>query len=456
MARYWQATWDVSAFVSSHKADVFKCHATNGGYMDSPYTCAYSHGAKRGGTPLLALATEQGAVHVVNTTKRRDWDYEPQRTIFSPHQNGVFAVRWSPSDTLLATASGDQSARISSLDASVSSENRTLHVLRGHGSTVKCIAWDPLKDGSVLATGGRDGGICVWDLRAGEGRSRRGSVLDGAPEPGAIAPIIVIPGAHGLDEKPTKPNGRKGKLTPAAPQRSITSLVYSDDSSPYLVSSGSYDGILRKWDLRMPTVSKKKSTKASKAPPKPVCSSGIDPTTVQGTRRARGITSLAPGHGPTAGLLFALGNDSRIHTYSLPSLEPLSGYATPPATEDPWAYSHVNMQTNSFYVHLALSPCGRWLANGNATDGRIYLFDVGSTASVGRAVEFGYDAQNMQAVELRGQAGETGALDWAHDMLATCADDTTVRIWRPDIDVYNRCMADSERMGWDWSWATKP
>lgn len=31
--------------------------------------------AKQGATPLLAVATEQGTVHVLNTSKRKDWDF---------------------------------------------------------------------------------------------------------------------------------------------------------------------------------------------------------------------------------------------------------------------------------------------------------------------------------------------------------------------------------------------
>jgi denticleless len=57
------------------------------------------------------------------------------------------------------------------------------------------------------------------------------------------------------------------------------------------------------------------------------------------------------------------------------------------------------------------------------------------------------------AVELRGQSGEVGALDWAEGMLATCADDGSVRVWRPDVDVYNRCKADPEEAKWEWCWS---
>lgn len=42
--------------------------------MTLPYACEYSHEAKRGGLSLLAVSTEQGTVHILNTAKRRDWD----------------------------------------------------------------------------------------------------------------------------------------------------------------------------------------------------------------------------------------------------------------------------------------------------------------------------------------------------------------------------------------------
>ena len=32
-------------------------------------------GAKRGALPLLAVATEQGCIHIINTSRRREWDF---------------------------------------------------------------------------------------------------------------------------------------------------------------------------------------------------------------------------------------------------------------------------------------------------------------------------------------------------------------------------------------------
>ncbi|CCM02813.1 uncharacterized protein FIBRA_04925 [Fibroporia radiculosa] len=458
------------SFVSSNKTDVFRCYATEGQHMSNPYACGYSHDAKRGGTHLLAIATESGAVHVLNATKRDEWDCgmsfplyelttpylhndkEPQRVVWSPHNNGLFDIQWSPSDTLLATASGDQTTRISSLASSVSSEDKVLCVLRGQESTVRCVAWDPSRD-DILCTGGRNGSICVWDLRVGEGRSHVISDFDtGSAVSGILAPVLVVPGAHEDSGRQLKPRGRKGKITPSSTLHSITNLLYDEANPTCIISSGSTDGILRKWDLRLPIETTGKSKKPAKTRTSSVCISSCDPTTFQGVRRARGIVSLESGRGPTAGLLYALGTDARIHTYSATSLEPLSGYRSDSLADDPFVFSHPELQTNSFYVHLALSPCGRWLACGSATGGRAFLFDVSNTASAGYVR---HDRHNLQedAVVLRGQMGEVGALDWAEGSLATCADDTTVRIWRPDIERAGICVEGSEEMKWTWSWA---
>ena len=183
----------------------------------------------------------------------------------------------------------------------------------------------------------------------------------------------------------------------------------------------------------------KKARYAKPKPPLAINSSSIDPTTLHGSRRPRGIIRLAAGTGPNAGLLFALGADSRIHTYSLPSLEPQKT-----------SFFHENMQTNSFYVGLALSPCGRWLASGGTgTRGSTFLFDVTNAARPWSA------AVERDGVELRGQHGEIGGIDWAGEMLASCADDGTVRVWRPDIEIYRSCEERPEESRWDWSWSAR-
>ncbi len=195
--------------------------------------------SRRGESSLLAVSTEQGTIHIINTTKRNPWDpgrlyattcpvaadiqpSEPLRTTIQAHDNGVFDVKWDESDTRLATASADQSTRILCL-----STNTVLHSLRGHTSTVKSISWDP-SNPDLLSTGGKDGSICFWDLRVGEGR------IDGE----SLAPILSIHGAH--EERAPLEASKRRKSTPST--KTITSLIYSDTSPHNLISSGSYNG----------------------------------------------------------------------------------------------------------------------------------------------------------------------------------------------------------------------
>ncbi|KAI0370197.1 WD40 repeat-like protein [Pilatotrama ljubarskyi] len=439
----------LQSFVSSNQSDIFRCHSVHEGLLvNIPYACSYSHAAKRGGRPHLAVATEQGSVDIIDTTKRDDWDVEPQRVTVQPHANGVFDVKWSPSDSLIATASGDHSVRITTLSSSVPSSDRVLHTLRGHEGTVKSIAWDPAHGGAVLCSGGRDGRICLWDLRAGE--QIRG---------GEVTPVLSIAKAHDWDGKQAKSKAPRGKLAPGAPLQGITHLLYTDTHPYGVISSCSSDGILNLWDVRLP--SNKTRSKAKRPPKHKPLFTSSDPTTYNGSRRGRGITTLALGSGPTAALVFALGIDSRVHTYTLPSLVPLSGHITSifsqaglhsslGAPDDPRAYWDPRMKTNSFYIRTATSPCGRWLATGGAGGGRAYLYDI---SGAGRADAIGRAGWG-DGVELCGQTGEVGAVDWADGMLATCADDGTVRVWRPDVEVARQCRDNPSEMKWNWAWST--
>lgn len=92
------------------------------------------------------------------------------------------------------------------------------------------MAWDP-SHSDLLASGGRDGAICLWDLRLGNKRDDDGLIVS--------SPVIKIPGAHEDSQSKGKSRPRKGKQ-PAS--RSVTNVLYSD-ADPYgVVSSGSFDG----------------------------------------------------------------------------------------------------------------------------------------------------------------------------------------------------------------------
>lgn len=106
------------------------------------------------------------------------------------------------------------------------------HVLKGHTSTVKCVAWDPHHK-SILASGGRDGSICIWDLRLSTMSTR-----PNGDEIRSLQPSITITSAH-EDSTPKAPRARtKNIVTP----RTVTDVFFSDLNPSQLISSGSFDG----------------------------------------------------------------------------------------------------------------------------------------------------------------------------------------------------------------------
>lgn len=74
----------------------------------------------------------------------------------------MFDIAWMPYHLKLITASGDHSARQWDI-----TESKLVQVreFRGHTRSVKTAVFRK-NDCSVFATGGRDGAILVWDLRA--------------------------------------------------------------------------------------------------------------------------------------------------------------------------------------------------------------------------------------------------------------------------------------------------
>ena len=85
--------------------------------------CAESRGNK-----LLAVADEEGAVHIVDAAARlpaqtgthtldaHDWQPEHQ---WNAHDNAVFDLAWADGDRRMLTASGDQTVRLWDIETAV-------------------------------------------------------------------------------------------------------------------------------------------------------------------------------------------------------------------------------------------------------------------------------------------------------------------------------------------------
>lgn len=135
------------------------------------------------------------------------WD-TPICTFSEVHKRGISEVSWSPDSKYLATASDDSTIAVWTLPEketattiSVTIPSRTL---TGHTSFVYCVAFSP--NGSILASGGYDDSLRLWDIRNG-----------------CVYKEIA---AHGDP---------------------VTSVSFSTDGTTLLTSS--FDGLMRLWDV---------------------------------------------------------------------------------------------------------------------------------------------------------------------------------------------------------------
>jgi denticleless len=184
---------------------------------------------------------------------------------------------------------------------------------------------------------------------------------------------------------------------------------------------------VRLWDLRFPAPT------ARFPDPRPTHSHARflpDPTLgLPSSRRPRGIHSLV--ESPTSGDIYALTGDSNVHTLR-PAYASLTPNFDDPAFQQailPDFYASKDLHVQTFFVRMALSPDGRYLATGNSKAG-VVTFDTREKRSKGVVFDLGKDPEYWP----KGRAREVTSVDWGRDCMAACADDRVTRIWRSDGD----------------------
>ena len=370
-----------------------------------PHVCAKCADWHLSANSLIAIGDEDGGVRLLESGKDEKPDFTKAYLAFRPHTNAILDLAFSPDDSLLATASGDQTSHVIDMPT-----QRATYTLAGHVSSVKQVRFQP-GNSNVLASSSRDGSVQIWDLRCkgfdAPVRDIRVSFEPSSDDTHRSSAPIKVTWARSVNtifeaHANRQPNlGNNGKPAPSfdAPSKtespgrkgdvSITSLCFLQPGREHLLLTGSEaNASVKLWDLRTTH-----NHRRSRATP---LSSTLQPES-HNRHRHFGLTSLSlSGDG---GRLYTLCRDNTVYAYSASHLilghspELSKSFSKPRRSGGPekeglgpiYGFRHPKFHATTFYVKSALRP---------AKDDKSEMLVVGS--SDGCAVIFPTDERYME------------------------------------------------------------
>ncbi|MEU6728189.1 hypothetical protein ABZ917_31165 [Nonomuraea wenchangensis] len=298
--------------------------------------------------------------------------------VVTGHTAGLTAAAFSPDGKVLATASADGTARL--WDAAAPASPKPLATLKGHEGPVLSVAAAP--KGGLLATAGADRTVRLWDV-ASPAAPKAVAVLRQPSEPADVAfspdgRMVAVTSATGVTLLDV--------LTPATPATlaafatpdggAVRSVAFSPDGRS--LATGAATGALHLWNIA-----------AAK---------------LTGTAAGTGVTVEDVAFGPDGGVLAAASADGAVRLWDIAT----------PGEPQPAAV----LTAPSGAAGVAFSPDGRTLAAAGA-DGVARLWNVADPARVAARARLGRHTARVNALAVAKGGGT----------LATVSDDKTVKLW---------------------------
>ncbi|PVU88663.1 hypothetical protein BB561_005750 [Smittium simulii] len=387
-----------------------------------PLRCRFSSGSSRG-LHKASFSDESGYITIVDSKKKKSFiehTNSSQVSIISKwkaHNNSIFNFKWTFDDSKILTSSADCTMCLWDIES-----NSLMSRFTGHFGTIYALDFDK-NNSNIVASGGRDGSICLWDTRCASGIYSSINAIDRGPS-------YLLLDAHFTENvgRSPKPANKRRFLNKNTVRPTITSLQYLLNGYT-ICSASSQDGSISFWDTR--TFTGFKTSSSSNA------NRSLIGQTCNPFKKSRGISSLALS--PDGTMLYSSSIDNTIYIYD--TLIPASPIAT---------LKSKGLVSRGFNNEIDVNS--DWLASGSS-NGTIHLFDLKkiekkliSQAKYKLSLD---DNACMPCIEvcdsdilLKGHTDDTSSVQWCpwgefdemgvnilHSQLMSCSDDYSVRFW---------------------------